>query len=98
MKSDTEWTLERDSETYDLRIDFEVLSWGCAATYWDPGEPMEIEIGTAWLPAPPWAKRHYQGKPCYGDMPFALSERERARVEEWLCENVEDFGPEPYDD
>ena len=79
-----EYTLDRGSESYDITIEVEVYSWGCAAqTYgppencW-PAEPMELGIIDCWIDAPTWARGRYS----YDTIPFALTDTERWKLEE----------------
>lgn len=38
----------RDDGT-EVQIEIEVESWGCASTYWDPGEGVQCFVKSAWL-------------------------------------------------
>jgi len=61
-KSEREMSLTRGLEEYDLTIEFEVGSWGCAAQLSGPpencypGEAPEIWITAAYINAPAWAR------------------------------------------
>jgi hypothetical protein len=94
------WTIERGSETYEIEFEYSVGSWGCAAqTYGPPencypAEGMEIELGEAWMAAPAWAI----GKYLHDVIPFALTDAERWRIQEWLCENPPEADYPEWDD
>jgi hypothetical protein len=91
------YTLDRGSESYEIEFEYSVGYWGCAAQVSGPpescypAEGMEIEFEGAWIDAPMWARDKYP----HGAMPFALSDAERWKIEEW----IQDHPPEPdYDD
>lgn len=87
------WTIERGLESYEIEIMYCVTSWGAPATGpsyasgGDPADPMELELEEAWIPAPPWALGRYP----YDVIPFALTDAERWKIEEWIQMNP----PEP---
>ena len=87
------WTIERGLESYEVEIEYSVSSWGCDAQVSGPpescypAEGIEIEFEGATMTAPPWVL----GKYPYNEMPFALTDAERWKIEEWIQMNP----PEP---